>query len=74
MNTQLYYYIDRCELWGFIREIDSGISHVRYQFFAAGTTFTQLYVWWLRPLLCYGEYSYDYKLKKFCDMLSMTGT
>ena len=27
------YYIDRCELWGFIREINSGISHVRYHFF-----------------------------------------
>jgi hypothetical protein len=26
------YYIDRCELWGFLREINSGISHVRYQF------------------------------------------
>jgi hypothetical protein len=31
-----------CELWGFIREINSGISHVRYQFFPTGTTFTQL--------------------------------
>jgi hypothetical protein len=38
----LSYYIDRCELWGFIREINSGISHVRYQFFPAGTTFAQL--------------------------------
>ena len=28
-------YVDRCDLWGFIREINSGISHVRYQFFAA---------------------------------------
>ena len=37
-----YYYIDRCDLWGFICEINSGISHVRYQFFPAGTTFTQL--------------------------------
>jgi len=27
------YYIDRCELWGFIREINSGILHVKYQFF-----------------------------------------
>ena len=35
------YYIDRCDLWGFIREINSDISHVRYQFFSAGTTFTQ---------------------------------
>jgi hypothetical protein len=32
----LSYYIDRCELWGFIREINSGISHVKYQFFPAG--------------------------------------
>ena len=32
------YYIVRCELWGFIREIDFGISHVKYQFFPAGTT------------------------------------
>ena len=38
----LSYYIDRCEFWGFIREINSGISHVRYQFFLAGTTFAQL--------------------------------
>ena len=36
------YYIDRCELWGFIRKINSDISHVKYQFFPAGTTFTQL--------------------------------
>ena len=28
-----YYYIDRCKLWGFIRDINSGISHVRYHFF-----------------------------------------
>jgi len=34
-----FYYVDRCELWGFIREIKSGISHVKYQFFHAGTTF-----------------------------------
>ena len=48
-----YYYIDRCDLWGFIREINSGISHVRYHFFPTGTTFTQLYVCYrLRPLLC----------------------
>jgi hypothetical protein len=26
--------IDRCDLWGFIREINSGISHVRYQLFS----------------------------------------
>ena len=31
----LVYYIDRCELWGFIREINSDISHVKYQFFPA---------------------------------------
>jgi hypothetical protein len=23
----IHYYIDRCELWGLIREINSGISH-----------------------------------------------
>ena len=34
------YYIDRCELWGFIREINSSISHVKYQFFPARTSFT----------------------------------
>ena len=28
-----YYYIDRFHLWGFIPEINSGISHVRYHFF-----------------------------------------
>jgi hypothetical protein len=66
------YYIDRCELWGFIREINSGISHVKYQFFLTGTTLTQLYMWWLHPLLCYGEYTYDWKLKKFCEMLLTT--
>jgi hypothetical protein len=27
---------------GIIREINSGISHVRYQFLPGGTTFTQL--------------------------------
>jgi hypothetical protein len=32
------YYIVSCELWGFISEINSGISHVKYQFFPAGTT------------------------------------
>jgi hypothetical protein len=58
------YYIDRCDLWGFTCEINSGLSHVRYQFFPAGTTFTKLYVWWLRPLLCYGEYTHDCKLKQ----------
>ena len=34
--TVLYifiYYIDRCELWGFSREINLCISHVKYQFF-----------------------------------------
>ena len=36
------YYIDRCELWGFIREIYSDISHVKYQFFPARTTFIHL--------------------------------
>ena len=35
--------MDRCELWGFIREINSDISHVKNQFFPAGTTFTQLF-------------------------------
>ena len=38
----VYYYIDRCELWGFIHEINSGISHVKYQFFPAETTFAKL--------------------------------
>jgi uncharacterized membrane protein YedE/YeeE len=71
-NTE-HYYIDRCELWGSIREINSGISHVKYLlFFSVGSTFTQLYVWWLRPLLCYGEYTYDCKLKKFPEMLLTT--
>jgi hypothetical protein len=32
--------------------------------YPAGTTFTQLLVWWLRPLLCYGEYTYDCNWKK----------
>jgi hypothetical protein len=38
----IIYYIDRCELWEFIREINSGISHVKYHFFPAGTTFAKL--------------------------------
>jgi hypothetical protein len=43
---------------------------MKYQFFfPAGTTFTQLYVWWLRPLWCYGEYTYDCQLQKFREML-----
>jgi hypothetical protein len=37
-KTIAIYYIDRCQLLGFIREINSGISHVRYLFFPAGTT------------------------------------
>jgi hypothetical protein len=72
INTN--YYIDRCELWGFILEINSGISHVKYQFFSHGTTFTQLQVWWLRPLLCYGEYTYHCRLKKFHEMSLTTLT
>ena len=32
--NEYIYYIDWCELWGFIREINSGISHVKYQFFS----------------------------------------
>jgi hypothetical protein len=40
--TIVLYLVYRCELWGFIREINSGISHVKYQFFSRGTTFTQL--------------------------------
>ena len=31
-RCNIAYYIDRCELWGFIREINPGISQVRYQF------------------------------------------
>jgi hypothetical protein len=50
------------------------ISHVKYQFFPAGTTFTQLLVWWLHHLLCYGEYTYDSKLKKFREMFLTTLT
>jgi hypothetical protein len=62
-----------CELWGIIREINSGISHVRYQFFPPELLLHNLLqVWWLRPLLCYGEYLYDCKLKKFHEMLSTT--
>jgi hypothetical protein len=38
----LCYYIDRCDLRGFIRAMNAGTSHVRYQFFLAGTTFTHL--------------------------------
>ena len=27
------YYIDMCELWGFIREINFDIAYVKYQFY-----------------------------------------
>ena len=37
------YYIDRCELWGFIREINSDISHVKYQFFSRRNYIVLLY-------------------------------
>ena len=40
--------------------------------FSRWTTFAQLEVWWLRPFLCYGEYTYDCKLKKFREMLLTT--
>ena len=40
MNYFLYH-IDRCDLWGLIREINFGIL----PFFPAGTTFTQLYIY-----------------------------
>ena len=46
------YYIDRFKLWGFIREINSGISHVKYHFFFHRNYFyiaiSELEVWWLR--------------------------
>ena len=45
---------------------------MRNHFFPTGTTFTQLYMWWLRPLLCCGEYKYDCKLKKIREMLLTT--
>jgi len=60
------YYIDRCELWGFIREINSGIYHHTYSFakvVPAGKNwyFTCCVVLrWIHP----GEYTYDCKLKK----------
>ena len=31
-------------------------------------------VWWLRPLLRYGKYTHDCKLKQFREMLLMTLT
>ena len=71
-SIMIHYYIHRCELRGFICEINSGISHVRYHFSPAEATFTQLWVWCLRPLLCYGEYKYNCKLKKFHEMLLTT--
>ena len=37
--------------------------------FPAGTTFTQLSMSWLRPLLCHGEYTHNCKLKQFREML-----
>jgi hypothetical protein len=32
-KIKMHCYIDKCDLWGFIREINSCISHARYQFF-----------------------------------------
>jgi hypothetical protein len=32
----------------------------------------ELQMWWLRPLWCYGEYTYDCKLKKIREMLLPT--
>ena len=59
------YYIDRYDLWGFIREINSGISYKRNHFFPTRTTSTQLYMCYrLRLLLCYGEYTHDCKVKQ----------
>jgi hypothetical protein len=40
----VYYYIDRCDLWGFIREINSGISRVRYHFFPPNYFYTSISV------------------------------
>ena len=70
-----HYYIDRCELWRIIRKINSGISHVKYQFFSLQNYFyttISVVVTSLRPLLCYGEYTYDCKLKKIREMLLTT--
>ena len=66
------YYIDMCELWGFIREINSGISHVSF-FPPELLLHNYMYVvWWLRPMLCYGEYTHDCKLKQFREMILTT--
>ena len=59
------YYIDRCELWGFIREINSGIfTCENISFFPPELLLYSYKCSGLRPLLCYSEYTYDCKLKK----------
>ena len=56
-------------LWNTYRYLTCEIS-----FFTAGTTFTQLLVRWLRPILCYGEYTLDCNQKKIREKLLTTLT
>jgi hypothetical protein len=63
------YYIDRCELWRFIREINSGIfTCENISFFPPELLLHSYKCSGLRPLLCYSEYTCDCKLKKFHEM------
>ena len=63
------YYIDRCELWRFIREINSGIfTCENISFFPPELLLHSYKCSGLRPLLCYSEYKCDCKLKKFHEM------
>ena len=70
MNINIYY-IDRCELWGFIREINSGISHVKYQFFPPELLLQNYKCGGYVPC-CAMVNTHDCKLKKFREMLLMT--
>jgi hypothetical protein len=57
----------RCELWGFIREINSGIFTYeirKYQFFPPELLLHNYKCGGLCPLLYYSEYTYNCKLKK----------
>ena len=49
-----------------------GISHVSF-FPPELLLHNYMYVvWWLRPMLCYGEYTHDCKLKQFREMILTT--
>jgi hypothetical protein len=68
----MLYCIDRCELWGFIREINSGIFTCENISFFLPKLLLHNYKCSGYVHCCvtdiYSEYTYDCKLKKFCEM------